>query len=143
VYLDRKRAACLSFSTVSHLRWDLRAIFRLAVNDGILQLSPAEALYVAGKPTTSRKVLTAEQVQAMLGVLDIREQAIIRLAVFSGMRPGEILALQWKHVEADHVVVEQRTYKGKLDSPKTSRSKRQVSLSPHADPSGWRITNER
>jgi integrase len=46
------------------------------------------------------------------------------------MRPGEIIALQWKHVEADHVSVEQRIYRGKVDRPKTSRSKQQVALSP-------------
>jgi integrase len=28
-------------------------------------------------------------------VLDIREQLIVQLALFSGMRPGEILALRW------------------------------------------------
>ena len=46
------------------------------------------------------------------------------------MRPGEIIALQWKHVHDDHVSVEQRIYRGKLDRPKTARSKRQVALSP-------------
>src|SRR5438876_1074333 len=32
-YLEQKAAAGLSFSLVDHLRWDLRAIFRLAVQD--------------------------------------------------------------------------------------------------------------
>jgi integrase len=130
VYLDGKTQSGLSFSTVSHLRWDLRAIFRLALQDGILALSPAEALFVGGKPGGGRTVLTAEQVQSILDALELREQTIVRLAVFSGMRPGEILALQWKHLLGDHLSVEQRTYKGRLDSPKTSRSIRLVALSP-------------
>ena len=45
------------------------------------------------------------------------------------MRPGEILALQWKHVADDHVDVLQRLYRGKLDRPKSERSQRQVALS--------------
>jgi hypothetical protein len=31
------------------------------------------------------------------------------------MRPGEILALQWKHSADDHVEVVHRLYRGKLD----------------------------
>jgi len=31
----------------------------------------------------------------------------------------------------DHVLVEQRVYKGHIDTPKTARSKRQVALSPN------------
>ena len=54
---------------------------------------------------------------------------IVRLALFSGMRPGEILALQWKHVADDHVQVAQRLYRGKLDRPKSERSTRNVALS--------------
>src|SRR5262249_21782630 len=54
---------------------------------------------------------------------------IVRLALFSGMRPGEILALQWKHVVDDHVEVVQRLYRGKLDRPKSERSTRNVALS--------------
>src|SRR5215831_16885069 len=57
------------------------------------------------------------------------EQLIVQLALFSGMRPGEILALQWKHVAEDHVQVVHRLYRGKLDRPKSERSKREVALS--------------
>jgi integrase len=45
------------------------------------------------------------------------------------MRPGEILALQWKHVAEDHVRVVHRVYRGKFDRPKSERSKRIVALS--------------
>jgi hypothetical protein len=38
--------------------------------------------------------------------------------------------LQWKHVHEDHVRVEQRLYKGQINTPKTARSRRQVALSP-------------
>ena len=33
------------------------------------------------------------------------------------------------HVEADHIEIEQRLYRGKIDSPKTYQSKRSVALS--------------
>src|SRR5206468_5280204 len=77
----------------------------------------------------SRRILSPAQVQQVLSVLGVREQLIVRLALFSGMRPGEILALQWKHVADDHVEVVHRLYRGKLDRPKSERSKRKVALS--------------
>jgi integrase len=129
-YLEKKAASGFSFSLVDHLRWDLRAIFRLAVQDGYLASNPAELLFTPVKVNKpSRKVLSGEQVQTILDALELREKLIVQLALFSGMRPGEILALQWKHVGEDHVHVVQRLYRGKLDRPKTQRSKRKVAMS--------------
>ena len=125
LYLEQKAALGVSFSVVDHLRWDLRSIFRLAVQDRIITHNPAEMLFTPRTtPSKSRQVLTPHQVQLILSVLDLRERLIVQLALFSGMRPGEILALQWKHVAEDHVEVIHRLYRGKLDRPKSERSKR-------------------
>src|SRR5262245_11369765 len=87
-YLEKKTKSGLSHSVVHHLRWDLRAIFRFAFQDGLIDLNPAESLFTPGTPgPKSRKVLTAEQVQQILDALDLREQVVVRLAIFSGMRP--------------------------------------------------------
>src|SRR5262245_37981092 len=129
-YLEQKAAQGHSFSLVDHLRWDLRAIFRLAVQDRLLGSDPAEMLFTprtVSRP--SRRILSPAQVQQILSVLSLREQLVVRLALFSGMRPGEILALQWKHVADDHVEVVQRLYRGKLDRPKSERSTRNVAIS--------------
>ena len=131
LYLDEKTAAKLSYSTVAHLRWDLRAIFRLAQQDGITINNPADTLFVARTDRTScGKYWTRNKYKRSWARWACREQVVVRLAVFSGMRPGEILALQWKHVHDDHVLVEQRTYKGHIDTPKTARGKREVAISP-------------
>jgi integrase len=151
-YLEEKAAAGCSFSLVDHLRWDLRAVFRLAAQDRLLSSNPAEMLFTPRTVAApSRRVLTPEQVQQILQVLPVREQLIVRLALFSGMRPGEIFALQWKHIAEDHVEVVHRIYRGKLDRPKSERSKRTVALSsstqnlmtqwrqqsPSSDPDAW------
>src|ERR1700739_4927274 len=79
-YLEQKAAAGCSFSLVDHLRWDLRAIFRLAAQDRLLSSNPAEMLFTPPTlATPSRRVLTPEQVQQILLVLPVREQLIVRL----------------------------------------------------------------
>jgi integrase len=129
-YLEQKAARGLSFSLVDHLRWDLRTIFRLAVQDRLLPSNPAETLFTPRTVSQpSRRMLSPAQIQQILAVLGVREQLIVRLALFSGMRPGEILALQWKSVADDHVEVVHRLYRGKLDRPKSERSARKVALS--------------
>jgi integrase len=129
-YLEDKAAAGLSFSLVDHLRWDLRAIFRLAAEEGVMPSNPAELLFTPRSLSPpSRRVMSGEEVRAMLNVLGLREKLIVQLALFSGMRPGELLALQWKHVAEDHVQVVHRLYRGKLDRPKSERSKRHVAMS--------------
>jgi integrase len=141
-YLEQKAKEGLSFSVLEHLRWDLRAICRLASQDGLLPSNPAEHLVVPrAVPTRVRRLLAPGQIHEILQVLDLREQLIVRLALLSGMRPSEILALQWKHVHADHVEVVQRLYRGTLDRPKSERSTRQVALSTSTQAAidAWRL----
>lgn len=132
VFLDQK-ALTASRSTVDHLRWDLNSIFKMAVSDGIVPFNPAAALFTpACKPEGEKRVLIPAQVREALGVLDSRERLIFRLAVFEGLRPGEILALRIRNVHPDHLAIVERVYKGKLDTPegrKGKRTARKVALS--------------
>jgi integrase len=124
VLLDQK-ALNVSRSTVDHLRWDLNSIFKMAVSDGFVPFNPAAALFTpACKPEGEKRVLTPAEIREALSVLNSRERLIFRLAVFEGLRPGEILALRLGNVFDDHVAVEQRVYKGTLDTPKGRKGKR-------------------
>jgi integrase len=62
-------------------------------------------------------------------VLEVREQLIARLAVVAGMRPGEIFALKWARLAAQYADIQQRIYRGDIDSPKSSYSVRWAALS--------------
>jgi site-specific recombinase XerD len=45
-FLDHKAKKGLSYSVVSHLRWDLKQIFELAVGERYLNRNPASLLFV-------------------------------------------------------------------------------------------------
>jgi integrase len=129
-FLDRKAAAGLSFSTVDHLRWDLKQIFGMAVAEGSLRMNPAALLFTPKEaPRPARPTMTRAQVGLLFSVLQPRELAICMLATVAGMRPSEIFGLKWQHVNPDHIEIEQRLYRGKIDSPKTDRSTRTVAIS--------------
>ncbi len=155
-FLDAKAAAGYSFSVVDHLRWDLNAIFSLAVNDGVLKGNPAAALFTPREvKQPDKSVMSKEDVVRGLAVLELRERLIVKLAVLAGMRPGEILGLRWPCVQKDYAVVKQRVYRGKVDTPKTHRSGRVVAFPESVmtemaawrglarDRSGWVFPSER
>jgi integrase len=126
---------------VSHLRWDLNAIFKMAAEDAIIEGNPAGSLVTPKEAKTrAKRSMTKEEVRLALSVLDLRERVIFLLAVLVGMRPGEILALRWGKVDPQMIDVAQRVYRGLPDDPKTDRGKRQAALPPNlaADLDRWR-----
>jgi integrase len=154
--LDLK-ASKFSFSTVDHLRWDLKQIFDLAVAEGHMQRNPAVLLFTPREATKPRRaVMTIEDVQTCFRVLDTRERLIAKLALLAGMRPGEIFALTWGRM-SQHAEIRQRIYKGIIDTPKTTQSERKAALSvgllrdlnawrelaPSTAPEAWVFPSER
>jgi len=143
-YLDEKAGAGLSYSTVAHLRWDLRQIFRMAVSEGYLVRNPAELLFVPREaPRPEHTAMTLEEVQLCFSVLDQRERLIVKLAILAGMRPGEIFGLTWGQVKENHVHITQQIYRGEVDTPKTSNSVRKAALAQGLveDIREWRETS--
>jgi len=127
-FLDRK-AAKLSGAMVTHLRWDLKQIFDLAIAEGKVELNPALMLFTPRNATRiPRRTMTASEVSRVCSVLADRERLIAKLAIFGGMRPGEIFALSWVDVGQSFVEVRQRVYEGVLDSPKSEKGYRKVAL---------------
>lgn len=129
-FLDRKGAAGLSFSTVDHLRWDLKQIFEMAVSEGLVGKNPAQLLFTPRDcPQPATRIMTVEEVRKLFLVLDTRERLIAQLAVLAGMRPGEIFGLRWARLEAEYADIRQRVYRGDVDSPKSVHSVRWAALS--------------
>jgi integrase len=120
-FLEQKAASGLSFSVVDHLRWDLTSLFELAVSEKVISVNPTPALYT---PSSAKRVIgqamSGEQVEQALDALEHREKVILQLAVFAGMRPGELLAIQRQHVtsEASIIEIRRRVYRGKFADPK-------------------------
>jgi integrase len=140
-FLDDKVRDGLSRSVVSHLRWDLNAVFKMAGEDTIVQGNPAGSLVTPkGAKTPAKLSMSKDEVRLALSVLDLRDRIVFLLAVLVGMRPGEIFALRWGKVDSEMIDVAERVYRGLSDDPKTDRGKRLAALPPDLSISisGWR-----
>lgn len=132
-FLLKKAADHCSESIVAHCRWSLSSILRLATGEGCIERDPTVSLYIPKcSKVSDGRVLEIKQVPEYLGALDFRERVIAHLAIFVGLRPGEILAIQRKHVgdDATRIIIDQRVYGGQIDYPKTDSSKRVVAVPP-------------
>lgn len=140
-FLDGKTTGGLSKSVVSHLRWDLNAVFKMAADDGFIQGNPAGSLVTPKEAKTfEKRSMTKEEIHLALSVLDLRERIVFLFAVLVGMRPGEIFALRWGRVGPDMVNILERVYRRLPSDPKTQRGKRVAAVPPDlaGDIDQWR-----
>lgn len=92
-------------STVSKIRIVLNQIFKNAVEDGIVSANVMDSKrYVISNKVTKREALSKQDVQSIICQLDQLgedEKLFLALALFTGMRRGEILALTWQCIDLD------------------------------------------
>jgi integrase len=75
--------------------------------------------------------LSCDQTRAFLKAAEgNRLEALYTVAVHTGIRPGEILALEWDDVDLDSGTLQlnRALSDGEFDAPKTPRSRRQIKL---------------
>lgn len=82
--------------------------------------------------TGGRDLIDRRIGETYISALELRESVIAHLAIFAGMRPGEFLAVQRRHISVDcrKARIEQRLYRGDIDTPKTTKSARTVAIPP-------------
>lgn len=132
----------LSATSVHHIH----VVLRQALNNAVkLDLVTANATDRVDAPKLLRSAIapfTAEETQQLLeGAQGDRLEALYTLAVTTGMRLGELLALTWRHVDLEARTLQvvaslQRVGNGpdgwQSSAPKTARSRRQIALTPTA-----------
>ena len=124
----------LAPESVHDLRARLRGLLSLAVEWGWIDRNPAGGRLRLPKrrPVRQKHVLTPAQFWLLMEALPQPYNVVICLAVLSGLRKGELEALRWIDILAKAITVDEATYRGTLDSPKTERSTRTVAIGPMA-----------
>ena len=135
-YLDAS-AKGMSQAMLKRVSKRLKMILEEAVDDGILERDPAAKVKVAEPKRESPKALSAEEAERLASLLDEEGPTpltvAIRLMLFGGLRKGEALGLDWGNVDFDAgavFVCKQFSNDRKLRPPKSTKSRRWVSLDP-------------
>jgi integrase len=136
LYNDMKKSG-LSPRTIRYVHTVLSSALKQAVKWKLLNQNPCDLCELPRKEKTEMKYLSSEQTAKFLEVAkDDKWFALFLLAIETGMRPSEYLALQWKDINFDHKVLSVRRVvrdrKGGgfyFTEPKTGKSCRSIDLS--------------
>jgi integrase len=136
---SRKLASGLSRTTVNHLHRLLHRALRVAEREGIVTRNVAGAVDGPGRDRVEFQVLHHDEPERFLEAASGEPlEALFVVALCTGMRQGELLALRWQHVDlvgAELEVVGSltgvRRAELEITSPKSKRSRR-VALPPQA-----------
>lgn len=78
-------------------------IFSMAIGEGLIQKHPMDTVSPLEEDSWRTRSLSIEEEVRLMNFLDSPEylKPIVRLALLTGMRQGEILGLEWEHVRLD------------------------------------------
>jgi integrase len=128
--VQAKSKAGLSGKTVRNLVLLLQGIYSLALDNDLVVKSPIRKSH---KPVCRRKekpIWSPETIAAILREAPQPYRALFYCVALTGVRQGELLGLQWKHVNLTtrKLRIEQSLWHGQLVAPKTVGSVRTICL---------------
>jgi integrase len=114
-------------------------MFNAAVDAELIDRNPFGGLGHKSKGRAEQHPPSEEELSRLLAACSAhgwyapQMRALITFAAYTGMRPGEVVALEWSDIDFDamRIDVRRRVYKGQLDLPKSNKPRR-IALTPPA-----------
>jgi integrase len=119
-------------STLRNIRATFSTVLQAAVERGFLEKNPAHGIRIREADTKKeRRFYSPAEMRRLLAVLTEPCRAVVSVAVLTGMRIGEILALRWKRIDLLRGTIEvAENYScGEFVTPKTKSSLRMIPMS--------------
>lgn len=116
-------------ATSNAVRRYLKGAFKQAVARGLLFTNPLESVPPKRTPDTKRRVWQHEEIAKFITASRGSAKALFLVALFAGLRRGELLALRWENVTPTGITVDSTWVRGdKVGPPKTQASYRTVPI---------------
>ena len=138
-FYSKMQARGLSSRTIRYTHAVLSSAFKQAVKWGLLPKNPAAFVDLPKRERKEMNALSPEEAARFIAAAaDNARGLVFNLALATGMRPEEYLALQWKDVDLERALLTvQRTISWHrtgggwyFGEPKTARSRRRIPLPP-------------
>ncbi|GJM80179.1 hypothetical protein HMSSN139_26750 [Paenibacillus sp. HMSSN-139] len=140
-YLEKLQDEGLGSATVVYNYRVLRSVFSKAMKWRVIKSNPMDGVSKPKEKATRKlNVYDEEESIQLFKALQnesVQFKILVSLALTTGMRRGELLGLEWKHVDLDAGVIDivqsipaYKDHVPVIKSPKTKDSYRKVALSP-------------
>jgi integrase len=118
--------------TVRNLVGLLQSIFSLVVDNDLIARSPVRDRHKPRVTRVEKPVWTPEQLRLIVESVPEAHRHFFQCAMLTGARVGELLAVQWKHVDftSQRLEIMQALWEGELVRPKTEASVRLIHFGP-------------
>jgi len=122
----------LSPKTIGNVIVILKEMFKHAVQWGHLDANPVQYVERPRGEDKEMDVFAPDEIRRMLDAQEEPLRTLLLTAVLTGMRQGELFALQWEDIDfARHQVhVRRSLWHGTLGTPKSRRSRRAIDMPP-------------
>jgi len=143
-FYAKKAEEGLSATTINHFHNVLHKALDTAVKWNLVARNVCDLVSPPRRKQFEVHPLTLEQVHKLLSVVDGHEmEALIKLALATGLRRGELMGLKWQDINVDAGVLQVRRILSRVPSkmpgkgyveaePKTQKSRRSVVIAPFA-----------
>ena len=136
--MNERTGGRLSAKSVKNYIAFVSSVFNYAVAQGVTSSNPCRGVSLPAASQSERDCYTLEEAQQLLELLEhepIHWRSFFTLAIYGGLRRGELFGLEWKDIDFDtNVITIQRNSlytPGRgvyTDTPKTARSQRFIKL---------------
>jgi integrase len=130
------RLAGRSAYTARNVLTVLGRVLGYAVRRGMIPSNPVRGLERGERPKLPRRelrLLTSDEIAALLSACDLFYYPLVVTALFSGARQGELLGLRWQDIDFDEGVIRVRQAldrHGQLGPTKTDEAVRDIAIMP-------------
>lgn len=121
-----------SAKTVRNLVGLLQSVFSLAVDNDLIPRSPVRDRHKPRVTRAEKPIWNPQQLKLIVDSVLASHRSLFQCAMLTGARLGELLGLQWKHIdfESKKLEIKQALWEGELVLPKTEGSVRVIYFGP-------------
>ena len=123
----------LSHQSKHKIRTVLSSVMQAAVLYDNLTKNPVEGVRLPPSRSSARRAkpwVTPKQFEALVELMAEAYATMVFVAVHTGLRVSELLALRWRNVHSDSITIEERYCRGDWGPPKSEASNATIAVNP-------------